>query len=419
MNEEVGEHDINEEYNTAELDSNVESDEDVRLKMGNFQKYRQDDIDKNFKFEFGMEFCSLKEFKNALMEHNVLNGKELKFVKNDLNRVKAVCKNNRGFLIMASNVGGKETFRVKTLVGRHRCGRVFGNKSANVNWIAQVLVDMFVNVDNMKVNEIIDGIKKSFSIGISAWKAGKAKQIALDSLVGVENNNIVVYMIMLCLRHLHKNYKKKFGGGVLIRDLMMGSVKATFQQDWEKNGFATLREKAKTYPGDVMPKPRKRLDREVEKSGNWIPVWAGAAKFEVTHGFTMDKFVVDLSNHSCSCYFWDLVGIPCRHGMAAINYKVQNPKQYVHPYYKKQAYETCYRLEIVPINGQQLWSTSGSRALMPPIYKTPLGRPKKLRRREDDEYNTRDTSSVGRSGSSRGTSTTGGSEAQAAPSTSQ
>ncbi|XP_014490239.1 uncharacterized protein LOC106752969 [Vigna radiata var. radiata] len=313
-----------------------------------------------------MEFCSLKEFKNALMEHSVLNGKKIKFVKNDLTRVRAVCKNKRGFVIMASKVGGKQTFRVKTLVRRHKCGRVFGNKSASVNWIAQVLVDRFVNVANMIVDQIIDDINKSFSVGITAWKTGKAKQIALDSLVvdgerkyarlydyvgelprvkcgtfkikvnqpqpslpprfgsfymclegckqgfsgscksfiGVDDCHLKTtyggqllvavgrdpndqYILLafavvkneckeswrwfltlllddtggtdcqcwvfisdqqkglmtvydnildvmehrLCLRHLYNNYKKRFGGGMYIRDLMMGAAKTTFQKD--------------------------------------------------------------------------------------------------------------------------------------------------------------------------------------------
>ncbi|XP_052723292.1 uncharacterized protein LOC128193572 [Vigna angularis] len=269
-----------------------------------------------------------------------------------------------------------------------------------------------------------------------------------DILNGVEHR--------LCLRHLYNNYKKKFGGGLLIRDLMMGAAKATFYKEWEKkmgelknvnvdafnwlmgiptqswckkafsayprcdvlinnlsesfnstilmardkpiismiewirsyimSRFASLREKIDSYPGDVMPKPRKRLDMEVEKSGNWLPVWAGGSQFEVTHGFTMDKFVVDLSNHTCTCYLWDLVGIPCRHAVAAIHYKSENPEHYVHPYYKKDAYRTCYAPIISPINGQQLWPTSESPQLLPPIYKRPPGRPKKLRRREVDEY---------------------------------
>jgi len=38
------------------------------------------------------------------------------------------------------------------------------------------------------------------------------------------------------LRHLYSNFKKKFGGGVVIRDLMMGAAKATFYAAWEKMG---------------------------------------------------------------------------------------------------------------------------------------------------------------------------------------
>ena len=118
----------------------------------------------------------------------MLNGKEVKFVKNDHKRMRAVCKRKCGFLIMVSKVGGKQTFRVKTLVGGHKCGRVFGNKNANTDWIAHVLIYRFMNVGLMTMNQIIDEIKKTYSVGITAWRAGKAKQIAMDSLVGDEQH---------------------------------------------------------------------------------------------------------------------------------------------------------------------------------------------------------------------------------------
>ncbi|WVY98174.1 hypothetical protein V8G54_030325 [Vigna mungo] len=414
INEEVGVDDMNEEYNSDELDSNVDSDEDERVKKTKFKKYRQDDMSKNFKFELGMEFCTLREFKNAVMEHSLLNGKDVKFVKNDGTRARAVCKNKCGFVIMASKVGCKQTFCVKTLVGQHNCGRVFGNKSANINWIAQVLTDRFVNVANMTVNQIIDDIKKSFSVGITAWKAGKAKQIALDSLVGDgerQYGRLYDYVgellrvkcgtfkikvnqpqpslpprfgsFYMCLEGCKQGFlgscrtfigvdgchlKTTYGGQLLVvvaRDpngqyfpLAFTVVESECKESWR--WFLTLL--LDDIGGIdcqrvVMPKPRKRLDREVEKSGNWIPTWAGAAKFEVTHG----------------------------HAVVAINYKLENPEDYVHPYYKKEAYVTCYDPEIVPINGQQLWSTSDSGPLLPPIYKTPPGIPKKLRR-DADEY---------------------------------
>ena len=37
---------------------------------------------------------------------------------------------------MVNKVRGTQTFRVKTLVGGYKCGRVFGNKNANIDWIA-------------------------------------------------------------------------------------------------------------------------------------------------------------------------------------------------------------------------------------------------------------------------------------------
>ena len=49
------------------------------------------------------------------------------------------------------------------------------------------------------------------------------------------------------------------------------------------NKFATLRDKLKNYIGEVMTKPLKSLDYEVEKSGNWVATWGGDRHFEVTH----------------------------------------------------------------------------------------------------------------------------------------
>ena len=134
-NEEVGVHDINEDYDTDELDSDVDSDEGASTVGPKFSKFRPEDMNKDFKFKLGMESGSLKDFKQALMEHSVLNEKEVKFVKNDQKRVRVICKKKCGFLIMASRVGGSETYRVKTLIRRHKCGRVFGNKNANKDWI--------------------------------------------------------------------------------------------------------------------------------------------------------------------------------------------------------------------------------------------------------------------------------------------
>ena len=85
--------------------------------------------------------------------------------------------------------------------------------------------------------------------------------------------------------------------------------------------------------------------------------------------------------------FWDLVDIPCRHVVAAINYKVEHPSDFVHAYYKREAYEACYGSQISPINGQQLWPKTDAPQILPSIFKTPPGRTRKLRRRDDEDVN--------------------------------
>lgn len=139
----------------------------------------------------------------------------------------------------------------------------------------------------------------------------------------------------------------------------------------------------------VMPKPRRRLDKEVQKSGDWLAAWAGERKFEVTHTHThtlfTDRFIVDLIAWSCTCNFWELVGMPCRHAVAAITYKGNTPEKYVHKKHPRETYKLCYGQTISPINGQNKWPKTEDEPILPPVFKVGPGRPKKLRRREPDE----------------------------------
>ncbi|XP_058725696.1 uncharacterized protein LOC131596990 [Vicia villosa] len=263
----------------------------------------------------------------------------------------------------------------------------------------------------------------------------------------------------LCLRHLYANFKKKFGGGALIRDLMMGAAKATYHQaflqkmtalkavdpqawewlmgvhtkSWCKHAFSyyprcdvlmnnisesfnatilcardkpilTMCEWIRKYlmnrcsqsalklgkwPHKIMPIPRRRLDAEVAMSGQWLPTWAMGEKFQVTHAYNSQEFIVDIAKRSCSCNFWQLVGIPCRHGVAALGFRQQNPELFVHECYSREKYSLCYGFPISPINGQEVWPIVESEYILPPDYKKGPGRPRKLRIRETGEEGAR------------------------------
>ncbi|GAU09980.1 hypothetical protein TSUD_391720 [Trifolium subterraneum] len=562
------------EYETEELDSASDDDgEGASDKIVRYAKFKEEDMCKGFKFYVGMEFSSLDQFKKAVLKKNVLIGRQIKFAKNDANRVRAVCKSKDtcSYSVFVSRVGRTHTFRVKSLTQKHDCVRVFDNKSAKSEWIAGAIVERMKSNGDMSIKEGIADMRIRFSIAITFSRAAKARKlakklvdgdadrqysllwsyseelrnrnpgntcklhferpaptleprfgryylcfdgakkalkIACRPFIGVDGCHLkskyggqlliavgrdpndqylpVAFAVVetetketwrwfltllledigdsrwtfisdqqrFCLRHLYANFKKKFGGGTLMRDLMMGAAKATYAQAWEEKmnmlkevdakahdwlmkvpkkswckhafsfhtkcdvlmnnlsesfnatillqrdkpiitmfewirtylmgRFASLKQKCESYVGAMMPKPKKRLDWEIEKSGNWFPTWAGGLKFEVTHFHFVDKFVVDLGKRSCSCNFWELVGIPCRHAVAAITMKGEDPITYVHRYYSKMCYKDCYDQIISPINGENRWPKTDYPHILPPQFKRGPGRPKKLRRRDPD-----------------------------------
>ncbi|KAJ1429703.1 Transposase, MuDR, plant [Sesbania bispinosa] len=98
---------------------------------------------RQFKFKLGMEFSSLKEFKDAILEHSVLNGREIIFEKNDKVGARVRCSQTCDFVALVSKVGGSSTYRMKTLNSTHTCGRVFNNKNAKSKWVATKVADRF------------------------------------------------------------------------------------------------------------------------------------------------------------------------------------------------------------------------------------------------------------------------------------
>ncbi|GAU39191.1 hypothetical protein TSUD_270350 [Trifolium subterraneum] len=147
----------------------------------------------------------------------------------------------------------------------------------------------------------------------------------------------------LCLRHLYANFKKKFGGGTLIRDLMMGAAKATYYQACE----AKMSE-------------LKAFDK---KAWDWLK---------------------DIPTK-----MWC---IPCRHAVTAISYQGKDPLDYVDDCYSREKYAACYGFAISAINGVDMWPKPPDGVeenILPPLYKKGPGRPRKLRIREFDEAGVR------------------------------
>ena len=96
----------NVDYDIEKLDSSDpdESDKDDKQPKSKYEKFRGELLNKDFQFKLGMEFKYLSEFKDAIRERSVLNGREITFVKNESYRVRVECKGKCGFLALCSKV---------------------------------------------------------------------------------------------------------------------------------------------------------------------------------------------------------------------------------------------------------------------------------------------------------------------------
>jgi len=61
------------------------------------------------------------------------------------------------------------------------------------------------------------------------------------------------------------------------------------------------------------------------------------------------------------------------------------PSDFVHPYYHVDTYINCYASILEPINREDMWQQTGLPTVLPPQVRVSIGRPKKARRRENDE----------------------------------
>ncbi|KAL5136377.1 hypothetical protein HKD37_10G026941 [Glycine soja] len=238
-----------------------------------------------------------------------------------------------------------------------------------------------------------------------------------------------------CLRHLYNTFNKRFGGGIVMGDLMMGATRATYheaylekmaqlkeineaahkylvdigEQHWSKHAFktyakcdvlmnnlsesfnaiillarekpivtmlewiqtycmtrfATMNETTHKVEGKIMPIAKAKEEARQGRSTQWELV---CFIFNRQH-----MFVVDLSKTSCSCNFWQLVGIPCRHAIAAINYKGEHAEDHVDKYYHRDTYKLCYSHSITTIDGRKKCSKTNDPDLLPPNYKRAAG----------------------------------------------
>ncbi|KAI5431070.1 hypothetical protein KIW84_035289 [Lathyrus oleraceus] len=108
---------------TDELDSDAKDDssDDMQNVVRLNEEYG---ITNDFKFKVGIKFSSFKQFKSVILEHNILNGRDVRFEKNDALRYNANYAHTISFFqgrpkgsVNSSKPNKKENGKKKQLAG--------------------------------------------------------------------------------------------------------------------------------------------------------------------------------------------------------------------------------------------------------------------------------------------------------------
>ncbi|KAL4581649.1 hypothetical protein LXL04_006175 [Taraxacum kok-saghyz] len=111
---------------------------------------------------------------------------------------------------------------------------------------------------------------------------------------------------------------------------------------------------------------------------------SGFKQFEVLQGG--ERYAVDLEKRECGCRSWQLSGIPCVHGMAAIASLNLNPEDFVAECFTKTAFLRAYEYSIHPLNDSSMWPRDEDQTMvLPPKRRRMPGRPCVKRKRAQSE----------------------------------
>ena len=81
-------------------------------------------------------------------------------------------------------IPGEKTVKLRRYVKEHTCGRSHEIKQMDAKWIANEYIEDFGSDRDCKVNHLKDTVLRDTHVGISKYKAYRAKREAVQMVLG-------------------------------------------------------------------------------------------------------------------------------------------------------------------------------------------------------------------------------------------
>nr|KAJ0223078.1 hypothetical protein LSAT_V11C200057480 [Lactuca sativa] len=414
-------------YHENDWESDKDDEEEVQ------PKYRVHDP--NIKWDkmepkLGDIFESPEQLKFCVANYAVSHGYQIYFAKCDNVRIVAKCgkrneDNQCPFRLHAAWMYKERSLQIKSTTRIHKCSRSFTfGSTVSPEWIGRHYMTEIANKPKLKLREMISDIKRTFRCDVSIGQYVDNKpnwtwflelihdDLMLDGgrgLVTISDQHKGLLEAVKDIlphvehrqyaRHIYANFKKAYTG-LEFKRLFWASTMSCVEGDFKKH-MGEIKKLSPAVENGILEcfnsiiiearkKPLITMLEEIRiyiMDRFWMVIHSQGSVFEAR--FNYESFKVDLEARTCTCRLWDISGIPCVHANAAINYIHKTTNGYINECFSKDKFIECYKSNIMPINGSNLWEQTLFQKPLPPIARRMLGRPATKRRRHSSEKETK------------------------------
>ncbi|KAL2898965.1 hypothetical protein RDABS01_024047 [Bienertia sinuspersici] len=323
-----------------------------------------EDIDRPTRSEEELE----GEFKDAVSKYAVMQGRDIRYVisNKDKQRLGVKCVGECPFYQYCSIHSGDATWLVKKVVNSHTCHRnINKNRQLKSSWVARQLLEMFKSRPHWPAKEVVETIRRAYTVIMSRNFAYKVKYHAHKMLHGSMKEHYmkveryikalelasletvlqlaILHAVATVLpnaehshyaRHIftlwHRTYKgddMKLQFWKIAKAYNLADFNDAIDELSEMNAEAALafrrlvnkRKEIEKWSSVLCPKIQARFEKEKEKAAMCDVLPSSESLFNVR--YYLDQLNVDLVARSCSCRKWNMVGIPCCHAIACIYFQ--------------------------------------------------------------------------------------------------
>ncbi|KAF6142166.1 hypothetical protein GIB67_037084 [Kingdonia uniflora] len=307
--------------------------------------YMEDPYDFSKEFNIDDLYRDRIELMNHIRAYAVANKFNLEHVLSDEYKIVVHYKGHKcSWRIYATRLVGSAIFRVNTYCFMHTCIRVETEgentyKAASSRWVASIIKQKLRKDPNYKPSGIIDDIQIHHNIDVTynlAWRAKEKAHsentdpVGLQYILGIPKEtwyNLYIPMSSCMIPFVIGI--RSFGILLLWEEAEKSQARLTL--------WATDHCKSKKFVADLLTY-RVRTSRH---------------HFQMTSYGRTDS--VNIEDGTCSCRWWQTMGIPCEHGVRALGLTNVDPTTRVSEYYTNNIYKDFYKPIWIPIRGIEQW----------------------------------------------------------------